>query len=623
MRSSRSIVPVVALLGLLAGCGRSAPSPSGPVVLPDPAPLGPTYHEGGTTFRVWAPHADRVFVSGDFNGWATDVDELARGLDGVFGGEVAGAMPGDEYVYVIRRGADTINRLDPRSPRVTNSMGHSVIVDPSSFAWSDAAFTLPPPEDRVVYEMHIGTFNDTPGGAPGTWQSAIAKLDYLSTLGVNMLEVMPPAEFAGDFSWGYNPAFPFAPESAYGTPDDMKAFVDAAHARGMGVIVDVVHNHYGPQDLSMWCFDDECLGDGNGGIYFYADARRETGWGPRPDYGRDEIRQYVLDDTRMWLRDYHADGLRWDSTVSIRTAAGADNPDGWHLLQAMNDDADAVTAARPSMMIAEDLQNDPWLTRPTDEGGAGFDSQWDAGFFHPVDDTIINPSDAARSMPAIRDAITHVYDGHAFRRVVYTESHDEVANGRSRIPQMITPDDPGSFYARKRSTLGAAIALTSPGVPMLFEGQEFLEDGWFQDSVPLDWSKTTTWAGILQMYRDLIALRRNAAGTTAGLQGEHVDVFHVNDDAKVIAYRRWKNGGPGDDVIVLANFSNHAWATYDIGFPAGGVWKVRFNSDDKAYSADFDGAATTDIVASAPGMDGMGYRGRLVLGRYSLVILSQ
>ena len=179
--------------------------------------------------------------------------------------------------------------------------------------------------------------------------------------------------------------------------------------------------------------------------------------------------------------------------------------------------------------IAEDLRGNPWLTADDAVGGAGFDSQWDGGFVHPVRGVLIPWSDGGRNMHALRDAISRRDHDDAFRRVIYTESHDEVANGRVRVPEEISPGDAGGFFARKRSTLGAALVFTSPGIPMIFQGQEILEDQWFHDEDPIDWTKLETFAGVHNLYRDLIRLRRNWFDTTRGLRGQHVHVHHVND----------------------------------------------------------------------------------------------
>lgn len=579
-------------------------------------------YDGGTTFRVWAPHASRVSVVGDFDGWQVGADELVREPDSdYFSADVDGARHGHEYRYVLETRGQEHWRIDPRARQATSSVGNAVVVDPNAFTWTATDFHTPPWDETVIYELHVGTFNDAPGGGPGGWQSAAERLADLADLGVNVVEVMPPTEFAGDFSWGYNPALPFAPESAYGTVDDAKRFIDQAHHHGIGVIVDVVHNHYGPSDIPTWCFDGECLGDGNGGVYFYADWRRDTPWGPRPDYGRTEVRDYVVSNVAMWLHEYRADGLRWDSTLNVRKAGGADLPEGYGLLQRAND---LVDGDHPwKLMIAEDLQDDPWLTKPTHEGGAGFDSQWDGRFVHPITHNLLARDDHDRSMAEVRDAIAHQYDGLALRRVIYTESHDEVANGKQRIPEAIWPGNAGSWYSKKRASLGIAMVMTAPGIPMLFQGQECLEDGWFQDTDPVDWSRCHAFAGIRTMVRDLVHLRRNLRGTTQGLRGGHVNVFHVDDASKVIAFHRWDRGGPGDDVVVVANWSGHAFPSYDLGLPRGGTWHVRFNGDWKGYDPEFADTPSLAVTARDGGRDGLSYHGTVGVGPYAVVILSQ
>ena len=584
--------------------------------------LGAVPTREGTHFGVWAPHASEVYVVGTFNQWPEIPDEryrLQRQSNDTFTGFIAQAKAGDEYQYLIVNGAKRMRKADPRAAQMTNSVGNSRIVDHAAYRWQVTDFVPPRMEDAIVYELHLGTFADEPGGKPGTWKTAQSKLDYLQALGVNMIEVMPVAEFAGDYSWGYNAAHPFAPESSYGSPDDMKAFIDEAHKRGIGVLIDIVHNHYGPSDLAMWCFDLECLGAG--GIYFYTDARRESGWGPRPDFGRAEVRDYVFDNARMWLETYHADGLRWDSTVNIRTAAGRDNPQGWQTMQRYHR---WQAAHKPmALSIAEDLQGNEWLVKSDGAGGAGFQTQWDAGFFHPVNAALITPNDAQRDMQAVRNAIVNRYDGRAMARVVYTESHDEVANGKQRIPEMISTGNEASTVAKQRSTLGATLVLTVPGIPMLFMGQEFLEPGYFRDEVPLHWERTTQHGGIVQLYRDLIALRKNVHQTTAGLRGEHVNVFLVDNVNKVIAYHRWDQGGAGDDVVVVLNFGHRAFTQYDLGLPRPGTWRVRFHSSAESYDAGFDKTPVRDVETRAAPKNGLGYTGSVGLPAYSAVILSQ
>ncbi len=585
--------------------------------------MGAVVYPGGVTFRVWAPGSTRVFVAGDFNGWSTTANELGNEFNGNFSTDVAGAQAWQKYKYFIHTpwGAQ-IWRGDPRAGQVENSVGASIVYNPSGYTWKNG-FGTPSFNEQVIYEMHVGTFNDAPGFGPGNWQSAKARLDSLQQLGINMIELMPIAEFPADFSWGYNPSFPFAPETSYGTPEDMKSFVDAAHARGIGVILDVVHNHYGPSDLPMWCFTGECFGQG--GHYFYNDGRANTPWGDtRPDYGRPEVREYIKDNALWWLNEYRLDGLRWDATSYIRSVDGSGQGlgDGWNAMRYANDE---INRTQPwKISIAEDLRNDAAMTQSTPAGGAGFDSQWDGRFVHPIRAAVIEQNDASRDMNAVAGAITAKYNGQASQRVIYTESHDEVANGHARVPEEIWPGNAGSWAAKKRSTLGAALVFTSPGIPMIFQGQEILEDGFFSDTDPVDWNKQNSFGGIRTLYGDLIKLRRNWFNNTRGLRGENVNVHHINHGSKVIAFHRWQAGGPGDDVVVVANFSTQQFSNYRVGFPRGGLWRVRFNSDWNGYSPDFGNAAVFDTDANGGAMHGMGQSATVTtLAPYSVVVFSQ
>jgi 1,4-alpha-glucan branching enzyme len=479
----------------------------------------------------------------------------------------------------------------------------------------------------VIYELHVGTFNTRPGGRPGSFRSVLRRLDHLQELGVSAIEVMPSKEFAADFSWGYNPAHLFAIETAYGGPRGFKRLIRAAHARGIAVIFDTVYNHFGPSDLDLWQFDGWSE-NGMGGIYFYNDGRATTPWGDtRPDFGRAEVRQFIRDNVLYWLEDFCLDGLRWDATAYIRNVLGNndnpynDLPDGWSLMQWINDETDARQPWK--LQIAEDLRNNAWITRPTEQGGAGFDTQWDSEFVHPVRAALITMHDQDRDVRAVARAIGHGYGPEASRRVIYTESHDEVANGKARVPEEIWPGNAGSWASQKRATIGAALVMTSPGIPMIFQGQEFLEDRWFDDQDPLDWSKADRYVGILMLHRDLIRLRRNWYDTTRGLRGHHVNVFHQNDTDKVLAFHRWENGGPRDDVIVVVNLANRSYASYRIGFPRSGAWRVRFNSDWNGYSQDFGNHPSHDTVAEVGGIDGLPFSAKVALGPYTAVILSQ
>lgn len=588
--------------------------------------MGAIPHDEGTTFRVWAPFATQVAVIGNFNDWAEDSHPLAEEGNGYWSADVPEAKPGDKYRYFIINGEWQRSRIDPYAKDVTGSNGKGVIVD-GEFDWGESHFQMPPWNELVIYEMHIGTFNDLPGGPPGNLRSAIQKLPHLRDLGVNAIQVMPSFEFAGGFSWGYNPANIFAIEEDYGGPAGLKEFIKAAHNMGIAVIFDVVFNHLGPSDLDLWQFDGWWEND-LGGVYFYNDWRANTPWGDtRPDYGRSQVRQYLRDNALMWLEEYRVDGLRWDATAYIRNVYGNDNdpandlPMGWELMRWINHD---INSRQPwKINIAEDLRNNPWITKESAAGGAGFDAQWDANFVHPVREAITTHDDGARHMSKVRDAISFRYDNDAFRRVIYTESHDEVANGKSRVPNEIAPAEPGGYYARKRSTLGATLVFTSPGIPMIFQGQELLEDEWFRDTDPIDWSKKERFAGVFNLYRDLIRLRRNWHNNTRGLRGPNVNIFHVNEQDKVIGFHRWDKGGAGDDVVVLANMANRSYPSYKIGFPQNGLWKVRFNSDWQGYSADFGDHFSYHTEARPGKRDGLAFNGSVGIGPYSAIILSQ
>jgi 1,4-alpha-glucan branching enzyme len=567
-------------------------------------------------------------VAGDFNNWADRANPLAREDGGYWSTDAEGARPGQEYRYLIVNGKQELWRLDPYARALTSSIGNSIIVDPA-FQWEDGDYNMPSWDEIVIYEMHVGTFNVTEQGRPGSFFTAIEKLDYLRELGISAIEVMPPTEFAGDYSWGYNTGHPFAVEGAYGGPVGLKKFVNEAHKRGIAVIVDVVYNHVGPSDNALWQFDGWSE-NGLGGIYFYNDWRAETPWGDtRPDYTRGEVRQYIRDNALMWLEEYHCDGLRLDATAYIRHVYGnlpaadpeRELPEGATLLKWLNEE---IQARQPwKFRIAEDLKGDAWMTRDLGAGGAGFNAQWDPQFVGVVRGAIVGMADEHRDMQQVADAIQGALGDDPFDRIIFTESHDEDANGKARVPEEISPGDAASWYPKKRSTLGGALVFASPGVPMIFQGQEMLEDQWFHEKDPLDWNHFEGHRGIIQMYTDLFKLRRNWENHTAGLTGMGVRAHHVNNVENVIAFHRWKDGGPGDTVVVVANFSSAARGDYEIGFPDPGVWKVRFNSDWQGYDEQFGQQDVFDVTAEEGEYDGLPCKGKVNLGPYAVIILSQ
>ncbi|HUC20109.1 MAG TPA: alpha-amylase family glycosyl hydrolase, partial [Candidatus Polarisedimenticolaceae bacterium] len=465
-----------------------------------------------------------------------------------------------------------------------------------------------------------GTFHRTDAATPGTFKTASQKLDYLADLGINVIELMPVSNTTIDRWWGYDPDHLYAIDAAYGGRHAFLEFVKDAHRRGIAVIVDVVYNHLSPYPgMDLWQFDGWSE-DGKGGIYFYNDWRGDTPWGPRLDYGRPEVRQYITDNVRMWLQDCHVDGLRVDAVFAIRNAVGHNNdpatdlPDGWRVMQEFNSAARSIKPE--ATMIAEDISANEWITKPVDQGGAGFSAQWETAFPSILRGALGPDHDSDRHLQPIQDAMSKGYNGDIFQRIIYSESHDAAANGHQRLNEEIAPGAADNLFARRRSALAAALVLTAPGRPMFFQGQEFMESGWFNHWQALDWSKTETFHGILQLYKDLIALRRNHDQLTAGLMGRGFDTQHFDEQTKVLAYHRWDQGGQGDDVMIVLNFSNDQRDNYGIPFPQPGTWKVRLNSDWQGYSPDFGNTHTPDVEVEKN-------TGAVNLGPYAIVILSQ
>lgn len=585
--------------------------------------LGVTLHsDGSATFGLWAPFAEAVFVTGDFNNWSYDATPLTKDdTTGNWYTTIPNIQPGQEYKYAIHREGQLFLRNDPRALQLTAIGDKSVIIDPH-FDWQDDNFVLPPLEQQVVYEMHVGTFHRPDPAMPGTFATATEKLDHLVELGVTTIELMPCNSVWEDIWWGYTASNIYSIVAAYGGRRAFQQFVKSAHQRGLGVILDVVYNHIDHEKSEdLWCFDGWCE-DGKGGIYFYNDWRSQTPWGEvRPDYGRPEVRDFITDNALMWLTDCHVDGLRLDSVLAMRKAAhlmadgsGEDIPEAWGLLQTITNQAREYNP--DALLIAEDLQGNDWITKPTSDGGAGFTTQWDPSFAACLREVLDPPLDESRDLEKIKFALTNRLNDHAFERLIYSESHDADANGHARLNEEIAPGAADSIFARKRSALAATLLFTTPGVPMLFQGQEFLEFGAFNHWRPLDWHKATAFSSTLQLYKDLIALRLNQFLQTAGLMGEYLEILHFDPNNKMIAYLRRDQGGPGDDVIVVHNLANVRREGYVIRFPAPGTWKVRFNSDWQVYGADFSNMLTPDTHVDNDS-------GGINIAPYASLILSQ
>lgn len=579
--------------------------------------LGAHATDKGVAFAVWAPFAEQVAVVGSFNDWADTAHPMVRDDHGVWSATVEGAQPGQEYKFALDYQGKKFQKNDPRSRQLTPAGDNSVIVE-SAFDWGDDhVFSMPKREELVIYELHVGTFNRPDNATPGTFESAIEKLDYLKELGINAVELMPCSNMWMDRGWGYAPNYLFAVESSYGGRYGLMNFIKEAHRRGIAVIIDVVYNHLGPGGIDIWQFDGWSENN-KGGIYFYNDWRSATPWGDtRLDYGRPEVRQYLADNARMWIEEFHADGLRLDSTHNIRNAKGAnddpgaDIPEGWQVLQEITAAAHAAKAG--AVVIAEDCDANASVTLPVSEGGLGFDAQWQLGFAFKLRDLINQRASDNDSRGALKELIQSWLNSDMFSRVIFSESHDTDANGRARLNEEATPGEPQSLIARKHASLAAGIALIAPGIPMLFQGQEFLEGGSFTDWQALDWEKSDHNAGMVSMHRHMINLRRNLYRHTAGLTGSN-SVFLDSVNENVVIAHRWDQGGAGDDVIVIINLSNSVQQCEFIP-PHNGEWITRFNSDWSGYDKDF--GDTQSILTS------QGKSASIGVGAQSVVILSQ
>jgi len=581
----------------------------------------------GVTFRVWTPDATSVYVPGQFNSWSTTATPLVKELtNGVWNGnwsaDVTTATNGQQYKYYLNYpgGSDYISgtsvwRHDPRARKEVSSStsANDIIYDPTLFNWTNDVSVSPALNDLVIYELHIGTFfntNANPSSQQATFLNATNRLDYVKNLGVSAVEVLPISEFPGPASWGYNPADIFAADnSSYGGPDGFKTFVKACHARGLAVFLDVVHNHYGPTDLDMFDFDGWTGTNAGGGIYFYQDPTiSSTPWGSRPNYTRQQSRDFIQQNFQMWLDECHVDGFRWDTPGTMTNDDGVFIPDAVTLITNINTFIHTNYSGKIS--IAEDIYNT-----------CGFDSTWDTSYPYTVTPVLTNMVDADRNLDDITYALADNvrFGGNSgFNRVSFLESHDVVGdlNNGTRLVTAIDPVTPNSWRARKLSLLGTALTFFSPGVPMIFQGQEMLENQQFSTSRAVDWTKTNTYGGIVSCYRDMTGLRRNLNGYSAGLKGDSFNIVDTDNTKKVIVAHRWQSNTTNTDCLIMANLSSNTLASYSVAFPRTGNWYLHFNSDSTNYSSDFSNTGSNQVNVA-------GASANISLGAYAVQVFSQ
>jgi maltooligosyltrehalose trehalohydrolase len=500
--------------------------------------------DGTASVRVWAPACRRVDLSID----GGPDHALTRGANGMFSGTVPHLRPGARYWYCLDDGRlrpDPASRFQPDGPD-----GPSEVVDPSAFRWTDSQWQGVNPVGQVLYEMHVGTF--TP---EGTWAAAMAQLPALADLGVTVIEMMPVADFSGQFGWGYDGVNLYAPTRLYGRPDDLRAFVDRAHAAGLGVILDVVYNHLGPEGNYLEDFSPDYFTD-----------RYANDWGRAINFeGPPQARAFFVENAGYWIEEFHFDGLRLDATQDIHDASKE------HVLAAIRERAHGAAGGRRAYVIAENEPQETRLVRERAAGGCALDALWNDDYHHTAVVALTGRREAYYTdyKGSVQELIScakygYLYQGqwyswqkkrrgsygldlpaHAF--VAYLENHDQVANsafGR-RLHQMSSP-------ARYRAL--TALTLLGPATPLLFQGQEFCSTAPFlffadhrQDlrgriregrrefltqfpslsdpDVPpallspvdratferckLDLSQRTTHAAAYALHRDLLALRRS------------------------------------------------------------------------------------------------------------------
>ena len=600
-------------------------------------PTGATVVPGGATFRIWAPRASSVHVVGNFNAWNPDP---ASELNSIGGGQWAGFIPalrdGDPYLFYVTGPGGSHYKRDPRARLLTVQPdfpnANCVVRDPSHFAWHETGFRRPAFNDLIVYQFHIGTYAIAPGNTDGRFLDVVLKVPYLVDLGVTAIEPLPIQEFPTNFSLGYNGTDYYSPENDYAAtsdadlrqylaqvnailaqrgqpgypgidtirnPDDqVRALVDVCHVYGIAVLFDVVYNHAGGgfDDNSMYFLDMMPRGNNNDSLYF---TDQGYAGGLVFAYWNNDVKQFLIDNARFLYDEYRIDGLRYDQ-VSVMDAFG-----GWQTCQYITD---TLRSERPeAVQIAEYWPANDYVVKRTSDGGAGFDATWTDGLRNAVRGAIGAASTGA-SAQIDMDSIAAAIEGpgleNRWRAVKAVEDHDRVYVGRDpRIAKLADGSNSRSWYARSRSRAAMGLVLTSPGIPMLFMGQEFLEDKQWSDTPSPD--HLLYWAGLeggdktmadfLRFTRELIALRRNQPA----LRGEGCQVTHVHNLNRVLVFQRWVEG-QGGDVMVALSLAETNWYNYQIGFPGGGHWLEVFNSDV------YDNWVNPTVAGNGGGVDASG-----------------
>lgn len=624
------------------------------------APLGANLAGGGATFRTWAPRATSVSVIGSFNNWNATTNPLASVGGGQWAAFVPGVKDGDEYLFRIQGPAGTGNKRDPRARLLSFQppfpASNCVVRSAGAFPWHDSGYRPPNFSDLVIYQLHIGTFHVDPANAGGKFLDVATHIPHLASLGINALQLMPIVEFPSTFSLGYNGVDYFSPENDYGdehAPDVLKYFnalngllaargatpyasvsqvtgsdhqlralIDVCHVYGIAVLLDVVYNHAGGgfDSQSLYFYDRLPQGNQNDSLYF-----TDQGWagGLVFAFWNGDVRDFLEDNATFFTAEYHADGLRYDE-VSVMDRFG-----GWSTAQQITS---AVRAEKPSaIQIAEYWPVNPFVVRPSSQGGAGFDATWSDKLRDSVRAALSQASGGAAAgvdLGRIADAMNYADTGARWRLVNCLENHDIVKFDREdRVPRLADPSNSRSWYARSRARWATALLLTAPGIPMLFMGEEILEDRRWSDDPqaggipnwPAFHAGNKILDDFLRFVRELLAVR----AAQPALRGEGLNVFHVHNANRVLAFQRWVEG-QGNDVVIVASLNESTYYNYDLGFPAQGQWREVFNSDvhDNWVNPQTAGNGGA-VIASGPPRHGLPTSANIVIPANALLVFAR
>ncbi len=547
------------------------------------------------TFRVWAPHAQTVYVSGDFCGWEPTVHELTRiNNEGLFEGTVSNVRPYDAYKYVIKASdGRMLWKADPYARHAqTRPESASKVYADQNYLWKDETWlkqrSIPFQQPMNIYEVHLGSWKRGENGEFLSYrQLADTLIPYVKQMHYTHIELLPITEFPYDPSWGYQVTGYFAVTSRFGTPDDFKYLIDKAHQNGIGVILDWVPGHFTKDEYGLYEFDGECC-------YEYSDERKKEhkSWGTRVfDYGRGEVCSFLFSSACYWIEQFHLDGLRVDAVSSMlfldydrpqhlaakNIYGGNENLEVLDFFKTLNG---YVQENYPGvMMIAEEATAYPKITAPIQDGGLGFHFKWNMGWMNDSLDYIEeNPIYRQWSHNKLTFSMCYAF----VENFILPISHDEVVHLKKSLLDKfpVGYDDKFSNY---KTFLGYMFAhpgkkLTFMGteIPQFIEWDENKELDWMLLDFPSHYNAHRFAQELNQYYRKTPALWQQDGGWE-GFE------WHVVDDASHNVFAFSRKAADGQEVLVISNFSGENWEQYSIGFHDERSYKMALNSDAKKF----------------------------------------